>query len=71
MASIRNRGRPERVADRLLSGLAAGDVLLLHDGPTVARTAFGRPVVLEALPRLLDGLAARGLTAVPFAAGAE
>jgi len=64
-------GRPERVAGRLLSGLVPGDVLLLHDGPTAARTASGSPVVLEALPRVLDGLAARGLTAVPLAAGAE
>jgi peptidoglycan/xylan/chitin deacetylase (PgdA/CDA1 family) len=64
-------GRPERVANRLLSGLEAGDVLLLHDGPSAARTPAGRPVVLEALPRVLDGLAARGLTAVPFTAGVE
>jgi len=63
--------RPERVAGRLLSGLAAGDVLLLHDGPTVARTGSGRPVVLEALPRVLDGIARRGLSPVPLAAGAE
>ena len=63
--------RPERVAARLLSGLAPGDALLLHDGPTVARTGSGRPVVLEALPRVLDGIAGRGLTPVPFAAGAE
>jgi peptidoglycan/xylan/chitin deacetylase (PgdA/CDA1 family) len=61
----------DRVAGRLLSGLAAGDVLLLHDGPTVARTPGGVPVVLEALPRVLDGIAHRGLTPVPFAAGGE
>jgi peptidoglycan/xylan/chitin deacetylase (PgdA/CDA1 family) len=60
-----------RVAARLLSGLAAGDVLLLHDGPTVARTESGRPVVLEALPRVLDGIARQGLTPAPFAAGVE
>jgi peptidoglycan/xylan/chitin deacetylase (PgdA/CDA1 family) len=64
-------GRPLRVAARLLSGLAPGDVLLLHDGPTVARTPGGRPVVLEALPRVLDGIAERGLTPTPFTAGAE
>src|SRR5262249_7374121 len=33
--------RADRVAGRLVSGLAAGDVLLLHDRPTVARTAGG------------------------------
>jgi peptidoglycan/xylan/chitin deacetylase (PgdA/CDA1 family) len=64
-------GQARRVASRLLSGLAPGDVLLLHDGPTVARTPAGTPVVLEALPRVLDGLARRGFTPVPFAAGGE
>ncbi|HTQ78683.1 MAG TPA: polysaccharide deacetylase family protein [Thermoanaerobaculia bacterium] len=59
---------PRRVAGRLLGGVAAGDVLLLHDGPTVARAAGGRPVVLEALARVLDGLAGRGLFPVPFTA---
>jgi peptidoglycan/xylan/chitin deacetylase (PgdA/CDA1 family) len=63
--------RAERVAGRLLSGLAPGDVLLLHDGPTVARMPGGMPVVLEALPRVLDGIADRGFTPVPFAAGGE
>jgi peptidoglycan/xylan/chitin deacetylase (PgdA/CDA1 family) len=54
---------PRRVAARLLRGLAAGDVLLLHDGSS-ARAAGGRPVVLEVLPRLLDALAEQGLRAV-------
>ena len=61
---------PRRVADRLLRGLAAGDILLLHDGGS-ARDRGGRPVVLEALPRLLDALAARGLRAVPLPAPDE
>ncbi len=59
--------RPAAIAAGLLAGLAGGDVLLLHDG-SAARTAAGRPVVLEALPRVLDGIAERGLRAVPFAA---
>lgn len=54
---------PERVAGRLLRGLAAGDVLLLHDGGA-ARTADGRPVALAALPRVLAAIADRGLSAV-------
>ncbi|HEX7184251.1 MAG TPA: polysaccharide deacetylase family protein [Thermoanaerobaculia bacterium] len=58
---------PEKVAARLLRGLAAGDVLLLHDGGSVARDRHGRPVVLEALPRVLDAMAARGLRSVPLA----
>jgi peptidoglycan/xylan/chitin deacetylase (PgdA/CDA1 family) len=44
-----------RVLERLTRGLAAGDVLLLHDSS---------PVVLEVLPALLDALAARGLKSV-------
>jgi peptidoglycan/xylan/chitin deacetylase (PgdA/CDA1 family) len=58
---------PERVARRLLRGLAGGDVLLLHDG-SAARDRQGTPVVLEVLPRLLDALEDRGLTGVPFSA---
>ncbi len=58
---------PRRVAARLVRGLAAGDVLLLHDG-SPARAANGRPVVLEVLPRVLDALAERGLRAVALPA---
>ena len=47
------RGDPDRVARRLLSGLQAGDILLLHDG-TCARTNQGQPVVLTVLPRVLQ-----------------
>ncbi|MGB3564342.1 MAG: polysaccharide deacetylase family protein [Thermoanaerobaculia bacterium] len=54
---------PSKVVDRLVDRLGAGDVLLLHDG-SVARTRSGRPVVLEALPRLLDALDARELQPV-------
>jgi peptidoglycan/xylan/chitin deacetylase (PgdA/CDA1 family) len=53
------------VAARLLKGAAGGDVLLLHDG-SAARDRRGAPVVLAALPRLLDELARRGLRAVPL-----
>ena len=52
-----------RVLQRLTRGLAAGDVLLLHDGAR-ARTAAGEPVVLAVLPDLLDQLAASGLKSV-------
>jgi peptidoglycan/xylan/chitin deacetylase (PgdA/CDA1 family) len=54
---------PVRVARRLLDRLGPGDVLLLHDG-SASRDRLGRPVVLEALPRVLDALAARGLRPV-------
>jgi peptidoglycan-N-acetylglucosamine deacetylase len=48
------------VASRLTRGLRQGEILLMHDGAS-ARDSGGRPVVLEALPRVLDFLAARGL----------
>ncbi|VTU28160.1 polysaccharide deacetylase family protein [Variovorax sp. PBL-E5] len=51
------------VLARLTRGLAAGDILLLHDGHA-ARTAAGRPVVLEVLPPLLARIRADGLRAV-------
>lgn len=58
---------PERIAARLLRDLAPGDVLLLHDGSTLRDG--GNPVILEALPRVLDGLAASGLRSVPLGEG--
>lgn len=56
-------GDPDRVADRLLDGLAAGDILLLHDGGG-ARTPDGGAVVLRALERVLGELDRRGLGSV-------
>lgn len=52
----------DRVLRRLTRGLSGGDVLLLHDGSS-APDASGRPVVLRVLPRVLDELERRGLTA--------
>lgn len=57
------RRDPAGVERRLLRNLAAGDLLMLHDG-SAARDLDGRPVVLAVLPRLLDTLTAHGLTAV-------
>jgi peptidoglycan/xylan/chitin deacetylase (PgdA/CDA1 family) len=53
------RGNPGRVLRRLVRGLAAGDVLLLHDSG---------PVVLDVLPELLEEVAARGLNPVSLSA---
>jgi peptidoglycan/xylan/chitin deacetylase (PgdA/CDA1 family) len=50
---------PRRVLARLTRGLAAGDILLLHDGA---------PLVLEVLPRLLEQLAAAHLTSISLPA---
>jgi hypothetical protein len=47
------RREPEDVLARLCNGLAAGDILLMHDG-NAARTATGQPVLLRVLPALLD-----------------
>ncbi len=57
------RGQTDLVLARLLRDLAAGDILLLHDGHA-ARTAAGTPVAVEALPRLLDAVAGAGLRSV-------
>ena len=54
---------PEKVLRRLTRGLAAGDILLLHD-TGASRTARGTPLVLDVLPRLLESLEAAGLRAV-------
>ncbi|HXU29136.1 MAG TPA: polysaccharide deacetylase family protein [Thermoanaerobaculia bacterium] len=56
---------PAQIVARLDRGLSGGDVLLLHDG-SAARTALGLPALLEALPRLLDRMAERGLVALPL-----
>lgn len=48
------------VARRLTNNLAAGNILLLHDGHA-ARTVAGQPVILAVLPRVLEAAAAIGL----------
>ena len=55
------------VLRRLTRGLAAGDVLLLHDVAS-RRTSSGEPVVLAVLPALLECLAASGLKPVSLPA---
>ena len=57
------RRDPADVLARLTRALRAGDILLLHDGHA-ARTATGRPVVLEVLPALLTRFEAAQLRAV-------
>jgi len=51
---------PQRVLARLQRRLAAGDILLLHDGHA-QRTAQGRAVLLDVLPPLLQRCRAAGL----------
>ncbi|RQS50797.1 polysaccharide deacetylase family protein [Burkholderia sp. Bp8984] len=62
LASWTRRGFDTRARDadtvthRLLNGLAARDILLVHDGHA-ARDARGEPVVLDVLPALLHAAA--------------
>jgi peptidoglycan-N-acetylglucosamine deacetylase len=58
---------PARVLARLTRGLAAGDILLLHDGHA-QRDADAKPVVLHVLPLLLDAMRQRSLKPVTLAA---
>ena len=55
-----------RVAARLVGALAAGDILVLHDGHC-ARGRSGRPVALEALEIVLAAIGAHGLSPVTLA----
>ncbi|MFO1363708.1 MAG: polysaccharide deacetylase family protein [Burkholderiales bacterium] len=59
---------PRQVLDRLAHGLAAGDILLLHDGITVRRRAGAAPA-LAVLPALAARLAAAGLRSVTLRDG--
>ena len=56
-------GDPDTVHARLTQNLAAGDILLLHDGHA-APDANGKAVILSVLPRLLATLAEQQLTPV-------
>jgi peptidoglycan/xylan/chitin deacetylase (PgdA/CDA1 family) len=58
---------PATVRARLVRGLAAGDILLLHDGHA-ARGRDGVASVLAVLPRLLEDLSAAGLRPVTLRA---
>ena len=53
-------GDAERVKEKLMQGLRAGAILLVHDG-NAARSADGRPVILDVLPALLESAATASL----------
>lgn len=69
LASWTRRGFDTRTGDatqvvrRLTQGLMAGDILLLHDHHA-ALTANGKPVILEALPVVLNAIRTQGLSPV-------
>ncbi|WP_430869593.1 polysaccharide deacetylase family protein [Cupriavidus basilensis] len=56
-------GDADRVAARLLRGLAERDILLMHDG-NPGQDRAGRPLVLEVLPRVLQAIDRAGLRCV-------
>ncbi len=55
-----------RVTARVTARLAAGDIVLLHDGLATGRR-IEPPTVLAALPRILEAMRARGLRSVTLA----
>jgi peptidoglycan/xylan/chitin deacetylase (PgdA/CDA1 family) len=59
-------GDPVEVVARLTRGLAAGDIVLMHDG-NAAVTAAGQAVILSALPPFLAALRSAGLHSVTLA----
>jgi peptidoglycan/xylan/chitin deacetylase (PgdA/CDA1 family) len=68
LASWTRRGfdtntQPAKVVRRLTRGLAAGDILLLHDHHC-AITPDGTPGVLVSLPRVLEAIEGAGLKSV-------
>lgn len=76
LASWTRRGFDTRTRDanavgaRLLRGLAGGDILLLHDGHA-ARGAGNRPVILDALPQVLEAVRRAGLRPVTLQAALD
>ncbi len=76
LASWSARGFDTRVGDagrvktKLLRGLQAGAILLLHDG-NAARTSGGVPVILEVLPAVLAFAAAANFRFVTLRQAAE
>jgi peptidoglycan/xylan/chitin deacetylase (PgdA/CDA1 family) len=62
---------PAKVLRRLTHGLAAGDILLLHDGGISVRTLGDGSVVLAVLPELLERIKAKGLKLVTLTAALD
>lgn len=58
------RRDPEALQRRLARGLAAGDILVLHDGNAACSRRSGAAVALDALPGLLRAIAEAGFRAV-------
>ncbi len=63
-------GAAQTVLERLTGRLAAGDILLLHDGHA-GRTPAGVPLILAVLPGLLRSIAEHGLRPVTLATAVD
>ena len=63
-------GDVRRVLGRLTAGLGPGDILLMHDG-NGALTPAGEPVILAALPHLVNAFAEAGLSPVTLTAAVQ
>ncbi len=76
LASWTRRGYDTNTSDadvvlaRLVKNLAAGDILLLHDGNS-AKTAEGIAVILEVLPRLLSAISNQKLLPVTLSSACK
>ncbi len=55
----------EQIADNVLKGAQAGSIILLHDGDSTNK--HDRRQTIAALPRIIEGLEARGLRIAPLA----
>lgn len=55
-----HNGDAQQVKDKLIAGLHAGAILLMHDG-NAARTPQGTPVIVEILPAVLTSAKANDL----------
>jgi peptidoglycan-N-acetylglucosamine deacetylase len=66
----RGRRAPAKIAAEVTEDLGPGDVLLLHDADDYGAPGCWRNM-LDALPRVLDTIAARGLQTVPLRGAAD
>ena len=53
---------PQAIAERVLSRVKPGDIILMHDGHDLPGKT--RPATAEALRRILQGLSEKGLESV-------
>jgi peptidoglycan/xylan/chitin deacetylase (PgdA/CDA1 family) len=62
----KERATPQSISARILDGLRAGDIVLLHDSDAYSAADSWRSTV-RALPQVIDAIRRRGLAFVPLA----